>query len=83
MRDTWGKKAKSGVVWLKLQLEPEEIAFAESEWSRHAYASRDDYLNALLNKAVLDAMNDAAHPIEALQLPPRDSDPSEEDPLPF
>lgn len=49
--------------WVKLEVKREEIVFVESEWSRCAYDSRDDYLNGLLNMALINAMNDAERPI--------------------
>ncbi len=35
-------KDTSRVVWVRLQLDPGAIAFAELEWTRRAYASRAD-----------------------------------------
>jgi len=51
-------------LWVKLQIGEEEAAFAESQWRRLRYFSRDDYLNALLNSALMKEM------------PPKPYDPS-------
>jgi hypothetical protein len=46
-------KKKSKTVWVKLQISEENAAFAEARWAKLRYFSRDDYLNGLLNGALL------------------------------
>ena len=46
-------KKKSKTVWVKLQISEENAAFAEAGWAKLRYFSRDDYLNALLNGALM------------------------------
>jgi hypothetical protein len=46
-------KKKSKAVWVKLQISEENAAFAEAGWAKLRYFSRDDYLNALLNGALM------------------------------
>ncbi len=71
-------KRRSTMVWVKLRIGEEEAAFAESQWRKLSYFSRDDYLNALLNSALMKEM------------PPKPYDPSKvrlytgmDDDLPF
>jgi hypothetical protein len=46
-------KKKSKAVWVKLQISEENAAFAEAGWAKLRYFSRDDYLNGLLNGALM------------------------------
>ena len=52
-------KKKSKAVWVKLQISEENAAFAEAGWAKLRYFSRDDYLNALLNGALMNAITEA------------------------
>jgi hypothetical protein len=53
IREDGMAKKKSKAVWVKLQISEEKAAFAEAGWAKLRYFSRDDYLNALLNGALM------------------------------
>jgi hypothetical protein len=74
-------KRRSTMVWVKLQIGDEEAGFAESQWRKFGYFSRDDYLNALLNGALISAMT-----VEPLKLdagPEERPDSDRDDDIPF
>ena len=54
-------KQRRKVVWFSLQISEQAAAFAESQWRNLGYANRDDYLNALLNTAIMNEMPPEAH----------------------
>jgi hypothetical protein len=68
-------------LWVKLQIGEEEAAFAESQWQKLAYFSRDDYLNALLNTALMDAMTE--EPLKLDAGPEERPDSDRDDDIPF
>jgi hypothetical protein len=73
-------KRRSTQVWVKLQIGEEEAAFAESQWRKFSYFSRDDYLNALLNTALTNEMTE---PLKLDAGPEERSDSDREDDIPF
>jgi hypothetical protein len=74
-------KRRSTQVWVKLQIGEEEAAFAESEWRKFGYFSRDDYLNGLLNGALISAMTE--EPVKLDAGPEERPDSDRDDDLPF
>jgi hypothetical protein len=73
------KKGKT--IWVKLQIGEEEAAFAESQWRKLAYLSRDDYLNALLNTVLMNEMTEEPLTLDAGPEERPDSD--RDDDIPF
>lgn len=49
-------RKNSAYVWVRLQLDREMIDFAETQWRQGSYFSRNDYINGVLNMAMLHAM---------------------------
>jgi hypothetical protein len=74
-------KRRSTQVWVKLQIGEEEAAFAESQWRKFGYFSRDDYLNGLLNGALMSAMTE--EPLKLGAGPEERPDSDRDDDLPF
>ena len=68
------KKKRSDYVWVKLQISREYADFAESRWRKLRYFGRDDYLNALLNSAVMRDMDDEEERKNRPPKPPDDPD---------
>jgi hypothetical protein len=65
-----------------LQVSEEKYAFARAMADRHGYFGPDDYLNALLNTAVLTEMDDEDWPIK--RRAPSAADPDDlDDGIPF
>ena len=71
-------RSVSSSVWVRLNIEGEQAAFAEKQWQKLGYFSRDDYLNALLNTMLMREMDGAADKTEDAP-----DSPDTEEELPF
>jgi hypothetical protein len=69
------------MVWVRLQIGPEEATFAGQEWSKLGYFSCNDYLNGLLNMALMREMTEK--PLRLISWGSEQSNNDMDDDIPF
>ena len=74
-QDDASSDAAKKPIWVKLQVAPEAYRFAESQVGKGGYVGAVDYLNALLNTALLRVMDEPYRPDPLENEPDSDDDP--------